>query len=133
MASGWYLGNEGKIITLSKGPVTIKFDRIIETGDGYVCAMDIFPTAEAATTTLEEGSTIDINQLHRILNHCGADTLKLTAAANNITVQGELKPCFSCKISNAQKRSVPKTTSTMATQIGERLYIDISSVAVKSY
>ena len=58
MASGWKLGNEGRVIILTKGPLTIRFDRIVETGDSFICAVYITPREESCAATLAEGSTV---------------------------------------------------------------------------
>ena len=43
LASGWNLKSDGQMIMLIKGQDTIKFDRIMKTGDGYVCGVEIQP------------------------------------------------------------------------------------------
>ena len=90
LTSGWNLKSDGQIIMLVKGQDTINYDRILKTGDGFVCGVDIIPQIEAATPTLSEGSTIDINELHCTLNHCGEDTLNLTTKAHGLILKGTL-------------------------------------------
>ena len=101
LASGWNLKSDGQMIMLVKGLDTIKFDRIMKTGGAYVCGVDILPQLKASTSTLSEGSTIDINDLHCILKHCGEDTLKLTVKAHGLILKGTLQPCFACRTGNA--------------------------------
>jgi len=108
MASGWNLKSDGQMIMLIKGQDIIKFDRIMNTGDGYVCGVEIIPQIEAATPTLGDGSTIDINELHHTLNHCGEDMLRLTAKAHGLTVKGTLKPCFTCRMGNHERGTLQK-------------------------
>jgi hypothetical protein len=133
MKAGWQIGNEGKVITLTRNGVELKFDRILPSGDGYLCAMEIVPKTEAATVTLAAGTTVDINAFHQLMNHTAEETLRLTASAHGIKLEGELKPCFDCQIGNARKKNVAKTTAVIADSIGERIYVDISSIKATSY
>jgi len=133
IASGWNLKSDGQMIMLIKGLDTIKFDRIMQTGDGYVCGVDIIPRVKAAASTLSEGSAIDINELHRILNHCGEDTLKLTAKAHGMILRGTLQPCFACRTGNARNKDVAKVIKVVEQIIGERLFIDILSVEQRAF
>jgi len=121
------------MIMLARGLEVIKFDRVMATRNGYVSEVDIIPQIEAAAPILSQGSTVDFNSLHQILNHCGEDNLCLTAKAHGIQLTGVLKPCFACTIANARKKNVAKVTKVMAQEIGECLYINISSVDWKAH
>ena len=88
IADGWKLGNDKKVITISKGGTTIRFDKQFPSGDGYVCGVDITPVVESAATTLAEGTTIDINDFHKIFNHASEETLKYTAQETWHQAQG---------------------------------------------
>jgi len=133
MSSGWNLKSDGRVIMLVKVANVIKFDKVMTTGDGYVYGVDVLPQLEAAAPTLSQGSIVDINSFHQILNHCGEDSLRLTAQAHGIQLTGILKPCFACATANARQKNVAKVTKVMAQKIGERLYIDISSVEQKAH
>ncbi len=54
IASGWKVCNEGKILVLTKGKQKIKFDRIIKTGDGYLCGVEIPPQGTADTAMVSQ-------------------------------------------------------------------------------
>jgi hypothetical protein len=124
-------------MVLKKGGTTLHFDRIIGSGEGYVCGVDIRPHTElipeTAAPTLESGATVDINHLHQILNHWGEETARLTAAAHSLKVDSQLKPCFACKTGNARKKDVAKVTKVIADKLGERLYMDSTSCQHKAY
>jgi hypothetical protein len=132
---GWILSNKSKMITLTKDGVSLTFDKIIPSGDGYLCGVEIVPAREtaAAATTLAEGATLDINDFHLIMNHAAEETLHLTAKAHGIKLTGKLKPCFACKTANARKPKISKSTENVASKHGERIFIDISSIKFKSY
>jgi hypothetical protein len=65
------LGNEDVVMKLMKGNTTLNFDRILKTKNGVVS----LPILGNIATTAVEGnkvkSKININNLHRILGHCG--------------------------------------------------------------
>ena len=63
---GWTIGSKGKMITISKDGLTIVFNKIIPSGDGYVCGIDIMPRGESAAATQSSGSSMDINRFHKI-------------------------------------------------------------------
>ena len=66
------------------------------------------------------------------MSHCSEETLKLTAAAHNITLTGKLEPCVDCATANARQKNVAKSTETKATQPGERKFIDITWISIKA-
>ena len=134
MQHGWTVGSKGKVMTISKDGVTLEFDVVIQTGDGFVCAVELRPRqVETAAAALSSGSSVDINTFHKIFNHCGEATLTATAKAHGIKLTGTLKPCVSCKTANARQKDVSKATGTVASAPGERLFIDISSIKQKSF
>ena len=54
------IGNDGLVITMSKGGRTIRFDKIFQTKAGYVGAVDICPVqtnGNVAHLTMDEGTT----------------------------------------------------------------------------
>jgi hypothetical protein len=71
---------------------------------------------------------IDVNKLHEILGHPSEETTKRTAKGMGIELTGEFKRCENCALSNIRKRKVTKESENKATNKGERLFLDISSV-----
>ncbi|CAB9528031.1 Conserved hypothetical protein [Seminavis robusta] len=121
------------MMTLTKERVTIKFDRIFKTSKGLLGAVHAVPKAEIAGVSLEEGKTVDINKLHRILGHATEETIRETAKFYKWKLIGKFTACDACRIANARQKDVAKTTNTKSTVPGERLMFDISSVSAKSY
>ena len=91
------------------------------------------PRNEVASPSLLKDSTVDINVLHDTFGHVTEDTVRKTAGFYGIKVKGTMKPCEHCKIGNARQKDVPKETQTHSETLGERLFIDQSSVKAKSY
>jgi hypothetical protein len=131
--NGWSIGNQGKMITVKKGSTTIVFDKILNTGSGYLCGVEMEPVHEEAHPMMQVGHSIDINKFHSIFNHASPSTCKHTAETYGVKLVGEFKPCIACKVANARKTDVPKSTATKANSNGERMFFDISGVAKKSY
>ena len=133
MQDGWKLGNEDKVITLTKGKVTLRFENIIPVGDSFVATIELVPQSDSANPTLAAGKSMDINNFHCLFNHCAEETLRLTAKALGIQLRGKLKPCWACASGNAKKKAVAKTTETRSDKPGERVFLDISYIKHPSY
>ena len=68
---------------------------------------------------------MDINKAHGLC-HLGEKLLRVTFKALDVKLTGTLKPCDGCCRANAKAKGVHKSTKTVATEIGERLFIDTS-------
>ena len=71
---------------------------------------------------------IDINNLHTILGHCGEATARMTG----YDVVGVFKPCEACSVGKARQKNIKKEWKGGSVTAGERLYVDISSIAGES-
>jgi hypothetical protein len=69
---------------------------------------------------------LDINDAHDVLGHKGEALLRKTYSCLDVTLTGALKPCEGCGFAKAKAKAVSKTTSTKATKLGERLFLDTS-------
>jgi hypothetical protein len=126
------LGNQGKLLTLSKEGTVIKFDKIFETKEGYVCGIEMCPTqtSKNAYVTLERGKTIDVNKMHQLLGHTGEDIVKKTANYFGWKVTGNMEKCEDCSLSKARQKNTDKETKERNKTPGERLFIDIRGCPV---
>jgi hypothetical protein len=124
----WKLGNEGQVMTLTKGSIVICFDINIPSGDGYFSATEILPLDDAANAVMEAGQTMKMQAFHEVFGHSSEETMRVTAKAVNIKVTGNLKPCEHCLVSKSRQKNVPKTSDTRSTVAGEQLMLGISSV-----
>jgi len=127
---GWKLGNEGLVITLTKGERILRFNHIIWTPSGHlggvggrICEED------GAHASGWSGSPMPLNWFHQIMGHAHDQTSILMAKYYNIKVTGVLDPCEDCKLSKARQKNVTKVSEgTAVVEPGERLCLDISSV-----
>jgi hypothetical protein len=156
---GWTLSNEGTCIVLKKKKNSIKFDRITKTTDGMLCGVELLPcmgdeaahpAQDGATPESEsggensttgnpdsEGTSKDkskqiywnINRYHKVFGHASEDAMKATAKFYGWKLTGTLEACEDCQMSNAQQKNVPKTTSDKCKDLGQRIFVDMSSVS----
>ena len=76
-----------------------------------------------------------LKDAHAKLMHVNEATLKQTALRLNwdLLDADHSDECISCAIGKAKQKKVSKTTESKETKVGERLFIDISSVNIESY
>jgi len=136
LKGGSKIGNIGEIITLTKNDVTLKFDNLIKTKDCCVSGIRLTPILNDVGT-LATGSgkeeTVEINNLHKILGHCGKASARLTGMALGYKVTGKFEVCEPCAVAKARQKNVNKDWKGGSNVPGERLYVDISSIKGKSF
>ena len=76
---------------------------------------------------------IDVNNLHKILGHCGEASARLTGKALGYEVIGTFDTCEACSIGKARQKNVNKDWKGGSLTAGERLYVDISSIQGVSF
>jgi hypothetical protein len=103
----------------------LTFDVLINTvGDGSVTGVH---------TSIGMERSLDINHLHKVFGHCGLETLKSTSKMYGLTHSGNFETCKECTVAKARQKNVNKNWLNSIDVPGERLYIDISSIAEKSF
>jgi hypothetical protein len=87
------LSSNGEIIKLSKGNVTLKFNKVVRTKDGFVPGIKFLPVlGDVGTSVLETNKheMIDVNNLHKILVHCGEVNARPSGKAYGYEVTSNL-------------------------------------------
>ena len=122
------LSSKGTIITVTKGKQSLKFDRKIETVNGYLPAVEIAPRAneEQLTLVLDEGKKINKGKLHQMLGHPSEDKLRATAKEMNWELTGRSEKCEDCALGKSRQKNLPKETKPRSKVKGERLFVDIA-------
>jgi hypothetical protein len=134
LKGGSKMGNVDESISLTKNDVILNFDTLIKTKDGCVPGIKLTPIVNnigASAMKLEKSECMDINNLHKILGHCGEASARLTGKALGYEVTGKFEVCESCAIGKAKQKSVNKDWKGGSNIPGERLYVDISSIRAK--
>ena len=87
---------------------------------------DVASTKDSSKTTKEKApKNMDINTAHGLC-HLGEKLLRLTYKNLNVKLTGTLLPCDGCCRANAKAKGVHKSTMTVTTKIGERLFVGTS-------
>jgi hypothetical protein len=84
LKKGFDIENDGEIIKLIKGNVTLAFDKVVKTKIGFVPGIRLTPVLSDLGTAVVESrkrESIDVNNLHKTLGYCGEDSTRLTGKA----------------------------------------------------
>ena len=87
LKNGFNLGNDSERIMLMKGNVTIVFDRFLTSKNSFVPGIKMNPPLNDVSTTVVESkkekskNMIDVNNLYKILGHCGEANARFTGKA----------------------------------------------------
>jgi hypothetical protein len=137
LQNGFNLSNENVSIRLSKGSVTLIYDRVIKTINGFVTGINMKTLTPKAihngmvNTTISEA--YGISYLHKAFGHCGLETLKNTARMYGSRFTGQFEFCEDCAIEKARHKNINKVWSGSSNIPGERLYVNISAIQERSF
>jgi hypothetical protein len=130
------LSNDGEIIKLSKGNVTLIFDKVVRTKNGFVLGIKLLQVLDDVGTSVLETkklNTIDVNNLYKVLGHCGEFNARLTGKAYGYEVTGKFDVCEACSVAKARQKIINKEWKGGSLIRGERLYVDMSSIKGTSF
>jgi hypothetical protein len=144
---GCSLGNEGTNRTILKGGFKLSFDKTIKTKDGFLKGVNLKPIQNKENEILQlavdrdkqlsghfkTGTRLQINDLHRLLNHPSEAATRKTAKYYGWILNGTFDKCEHCWKAKAEQKNLNKVQVPRTTVLGERLMIDISSIKAKSY
>jgi hypothetical protein len=111
LKKGLNLSNDGEITKLSKGSMTLTFDKVVRTKKGFVPGIKLLHLLSDDGTIvlkIKKRNTIDVNNLPKILGHCGEVNARLTGKAYGYEVTGKFDVCEVCSIGNARKKNIRK-------------------------
>jgi gag-polypeptide of LTR copia-type len=83
LKNGFNLGNEDAVMKLVKENITVYFDRILNTKNGFVSGTKLLPILgnNIATTAVKASKVkpkMNINNLHKIVGHCDKVATRMT-------------------------------------------------------
>jgi hypothetical protein len=90
---GYKLSNKG----LSNGSVS-----------GIKLSINESPVAYNTISNFRPGKSININDFHKMLGHCGSDRLQKTAKIHGLKLSGKFETCAECAIAKARQKNVNK-------------------------
>jgi hypothetical protein len=109
LKNGFNLGNEGETIKLMKGKTVILFDRCLKSKNGFVPAIKMKGVlADIGATVVNANNSINVNNLHKILGHCGEASARLTGKALGYKVIGTFDTYEACSIGKARQKNSNK-------------------------
>jgi hypothetical protein len=97
---------------LSKGNVTLTFDKVVRTKNGFVPGIKLLQVlSDVGTSVLEtkKHDTIDVNNLHKVLGHCGEVNARLTGKAYGYEVTSKFDVCEACSVAKARQKKSAKS------------------------
>ena len=111
---------------LTKGDLSLRFDRQMKTRNGILCGINLLPNTKsdrALTGNDRMKVHCDINVFHKIYGHASVSSMRDTAKVYGWKLTGRFDPCEDCHTSNAKQRLVKKSTTNKASRPGERIFI----------
>jgi hypothetical protein len=134
LKNAFNLGNEGETIKLMKGKTVILFDTRLKSKNGFVTAIKMKAvSADIGATVVNAKNSINVNNLHKILGHCGEASARLTGKNLGYEVIKTFDACETCFIGKAKQKNINKQWKGGSSVPGERLYVDIRSIQVVSF
>ena len=149
---GWAIGNEGKMIFIQKGRNKLVFDRILDTGTGFLSSVELIPVGqkmevndhhgageEPKVTSPEVGkglekATMSLKTLHSMLGHAHHGLCWRTAHYYGWKVTDkDMAVCEPCGLAKAKQAKLNKEDNNKAKVVGERLCLDIQPMMNASY
>ena len=71
LKNGSNLSNKGQVITVQKGSMTILFDQIANTKNGFIAGVIMHPTNTQITVLAK--AKVSYQQAHQMLGHAGSN------------------------------------------------------------
>jgi hypothetical protein len=134
LKNGFNLGKDGETIKLMKGKTVFLFDRCLKSKNGFVPAIKMKAVlADIGATVVNARNSINVNNLHKILGHCGEASARLTGKPLGHEVIGTFDTCEACSIGKAKQKNINKQWKGGSSVPGERLYVDRSSIQGVSF
>jgi hypothetical protein len=93
-------------------------------GSGRLIGIEIHPNPQHIAANVQ---TLDINTVHNMFGHPKSQVLGAKAAEYGFTTKNTLTFCSNCAVVKAKQKNLNKTNSNPSTELGRRIYIDISS------
>jgi hypothetical protein len=86
-----------------------------------------------ANASISNERIYDINHLHKFFGHCGQEILNKTIKMYGFKSSGNFVTCEQCTIVTARQKSVNKNWLGASNSLGERLYVETSSIKERSF
>jgi hypothetical protein len=111
LKNGFNLSNDGKIIKVSKGNVSLTFEKVVRANNLFSPMIKFLPVLDDFGTSVMEikkRDTIDVNNLHKTLGHCGEVNASLTGKAYSYEITGKFDVCEACSVVKSRQNKSTK-------------------------
>ena len=141
LSGGAKLDNDDENIVVRKGDIKLVFGEKIHSGNGFLLGCKLEPISKLGNTSMEKGYSMTENKekkslpaitMHMKLGHASETKTRATAKKIGQKLHGKMDVCSSCAEGKAHQKKVAKA-SEGSKKIGERVYIDLSTVKNNSY
>jgi len=108
MKRGANIRNEGMILKVQKGDLTLTFKNCAEMQNGCILGLELVPmTSESAQMALA-ASELKMTGLHKRLGHVSNDITAKTAKFYGWKLSGKPEDCESCELAKAHQKNLSK-------------------------
>jgi hypothetical protein len=113
LKNGFNLVNEDAVMKLIKGNTTLYFDIILKTKNRFVLGIKLLTMLgnNIATTEVRANKVkpkININNLHKMLGHCGEVATRMNGKSFGYDVEGDYKACEACSVAKTRQKNINK-------------------------
>jgi GAG-pre-integrase domain len=137
LKNGFTISNKELSMCLSKGQVSVIFDRVLRTTYGFVSGvkLSVFspPVIYNSTTMICQDKRVNVNKFHERMGHCGTEKLQKTSNILGFKLIGNIEVCQVCALAKARQKNFNKEWKGGSQVPGERIYFDISFVRDLSF
>ena len=130
--SGFAMTGNKDGLWIRKGAATFEFDHRIKSGTGVLMGIRISDREASTSISDESVKKLQAHLMHALLGHASNEHTKATCARLGINLSGTFPTCQSCAEGKIRQKNTNKYSQVKATEKGERLCFDISSVRHES-
>ena len=131
LKEGCRLEGNATELTVSIGNRKYRFDNKIKSGKGFVFGIRINSDGKS-TSSVPVQTSHHIQIIHERLGHPGENITRSTAKNLGMKLHGTLKHCDGCVLGKMRQKNIPKHKIPQAKAVGQRFFLDISSIKYKS-
>jgi len=131
LKEGCSLEGNASELTVSIGNRKYRFDNKIKSGKGFVFGIKI-NTDGKTTSSMPMKTSYHVQKIHERLGHPGENITRSTAKNLGMNLHGTMKHCDGCVMGKMRQKNVSKQKVLNAKAVGQRLFLDISSIKYRS-
>jgi hypothetical protein len=136
LKNGFTIGNEDIIIHLSKDSTILSFDRVLKTKNGIVSGVRLnsmsIETSGNVVNSKKYEVKFDINKLHKAIERCGEEALRITAKSYDWKLLAKLETCEDCAFKKQSRKKLINSGYKVAIILDKYLTLTLVPLTVKA-